>query len=195
MSKKGLTEKQVNAVLKALKQGTPVAEVAAKAGIKESTVKAVRQAGSYKEYARRKARKVQLESARRAIHPAPRPSDAVAVKPFKAAEAKKVTAVVGSSKPAALRKQRRKKGVAPSQSIKPVAQEAISAFALNQAYEEYKTAEKDLLDKVTSALQVAKDAKSVAKDAIDAVAELQRAETSRSIREAQANRRWWRLGR
>lgn len=146
MSRKGITPKQFNAVSRAIKAGKTVEDIAARIGLKPSTVRAIRQAGSYSEYEQRRTDKS-----------------------LKAA-AKRTSAVVKELK------KNSKKGVAPRQAMTGVTEEPVSAYMLNEAYKEVIALKNDLISKVNDAQDTAYEANLNARKAVKAVGEIQQAE-------------------
>jgi hypothetical protein len=160
MSRKGITPKQFNAVDRAIKAGKTEEDIAARIGLKPSTVRAIRQAGSYSEYEQRRTDKS-----------------------LKAA-AKRTSAEVRELKKAS------KKGVAPRQAKTGVTEEPVSAYMLNEAYKEVIALKTELLGKVTDAQDTAYEANLNARKAVKAVAEIQQAEARAAVQKPKSRLPW-----
>lgn len=141
MSKKGISQKQFNEVIRRL-QSESIETVAGKVGIKASTVVSIRQAKTYAEYERRKAVKLQKLSASRAVNPAPRPTPISDIK----RHSDNATAPVQSSKSTRRRRTSAKRAVVRPQG--QTSEPQISAHLLNEAYEEVIAIKSDLLGKI-----------------------------------------------
>lgn len=155
--------------------------ICARVGIQVSTIKAIRQAGTYEKYeARRKAR-AQKASSKRAIHPAPRPTQVpiIHVRTHKKhIPVNRITSV--------------KKSVATPQAIHGVTEEPVSAYMLNEAYQEIKALETELRVKIDAAHERADEAVLLARKAHKSVSEYQRDDVRKFVA---AKRHWWRAGR
>lgn len=79
MSRKGITENQFNRVIKLIAAKKPMAEIVTKEKLTASTLRSIRQAGTWAEYERRKRARVQRLSAERAMHPEPLPQSATLI--------------------------------------------------------------------------------------------------------------------
>lgn len=97
MPKKGLTEKQFNEALRRLQAGETLDEISARVGIKESTIKSIRQAKTFTEYERRREMRTRRASADRALNPAPKPAEAPARRGAKPGKRSMVQIPTGAS--------------------------------------------------------------------------------------------------
>lgn len=177
---KGITKKQFNEVIRRLKADESRDVISARVGVQASTIKAIKQAGTYDEYVRRREARNQRRSAARAIHPEPMPTH---VQVTKTRTRRKRVPVSTAIKP-----------VAKPQALRGISDDTVSAFMLNHAYNETQALAKRLENRVNDVEAAVHAEQRLTNRSVKrletSVFELQRESFKR-----QHKRPWWRFGR